>query len=143
MRFTNSLADSICERIADGESLRSVCRDENMPALGTVFRWLNANDNFREQYARAKQIGLEALAEDLIDIADNANNDWMERFGKDDAGWVANGENIQRSKLRVDARKWILSKLVPKKYGDKLDLTAEHTGGITVEITRFGANPAA
>lgn len=93
-----------------------------MPAKSSVFRWLAVNEIFRDQYARAKQAGIEALSEDILDIADDATNDWMERHDPDGAnvGWRENGEAIQRSKLRVEARKWLLSKLAPKKYGEKV-----------------------
>lgn len=127
--FSQEIADAICERLADGESLRSICRSEGMPSRSEVFRWLADDENakFRDQYARAKEFGIEALADDIMEISDDARNDWMERGGAEDAGWVANGEHIQRSRLRVDARKWMLSKLAPKKYGDKLDVSLEAT----------------
>lgn len=124
MAFNQELADSICERLADGESLRSICRCDGMPSRTEVFRWLAdaANAAFRDQYARAKEFGIEALADDIQEISDDARNDWMEAHAGEDIGWKTNGENVQRSKLRVDSRKWLLSKLAPKKYGDKLDV---------------------
>jgi hypothetical protein len=93
-----------------------------MPASSTVFKWLGLFPSFAEQYARARESQAETLAEDILEIADDARNDWMERRGEEDAGWVANGEHIQRSRLRIDARKWLMSKMAPKKYGEKLDL---------------------
>ena len=60
------------------------------------------------------------MADEILEIADNGANDWMERQGEKDAGWQANGENLQRSRLRVDTRKWLLSKALPKFYGEKL-----------------------
>ncbi|TVR08181.1 MAG: terminase small subunit protein [Salinarimonadaceae bacterium] len=128
--YSDEIADIICERIADGESLRTICRDEDMPASSTVFRWLAADEAFQEKYARAKSAQADALVEDILEIVDDARNDWMERRGKDDEGWVANGEHIQRARLRVDARKWMAGKLAPKKYGEKI--TTEHTGSLTV-----------
>jgi hypothetical protein len=120
--FTQEVADAICERIAAGESLRLIVLDEGMPDERTVYRWLDRDEAFRQQYARAREAQADAMVEDILEICDDARNDWMERRGEEDAGWVANGEHIQRSKLRVDARKWLMSKLAPKKYGDKLDL---------------------
>lgn len=75
-----------------------------------------------EQYARAKEIQAEGFAEELMDIADDGTNDWMEKLDKDGKpiGWMLNGEHVQRSKLRVDTRKWVASKLLAKKYGDKI-----------------------
>lgn len=120
--FTQAEADAICEMIAEGLSLREVCRTEGMPSKSQVFRWLAAREEFRDQYARAKQAGIEALAEDILDIADDATNDWMERHDKEggNTGWQFNGEAARRSQIRIDARKWLLAKLAPKKYGEKL-----------------------
>ena len=63
-------------------------------------------------------------ADEKVEIADNASNDWMEREDSDNPGFTLNGEHIQRSRLRIDTRKWLLSKLVPKKFGDKCDLNS-------------------
>jgi hypothetical protein len=94
-----------------------------MPSVQTVFSWMRRFPKFLEQYARAKEESADSLADEMLEIADNATNDWMQRNGKDDAGWVANGEHIQRSRVRIDTRKWLASKLKPKKYGDRVDLT--------------------
>lgn len=94
--------------------------------MTTIFRWLREKEDFRKQYDVAKQEATEALAEELLDIADDGVNDWMEIHRDDDdenVGWRVNGEAIQRSRLRVDVRKWLMSKMKPKKYGEKLDLT--------------------
>ncbi len=140
--FAQERADSICGQLAEGMSLREICRQEGMPDKATVMRWLQAHDSFRDQYVRAKEIGIEALAEDILDIADDASNDWMERrtADGDSAGWLFNGEAARRSQIRIDSRKWLLSKLAPKKYGDKV--TQEHTGAVTVtKIERVIVKP--
>lgn len=124
--FNQEIASGICERIADGESLRSICASDDMPAKSTVFKWLTQQKGFADQYAHAREAQADTLFDEMLDIADDARNDWMESNGKDDAGWEANGEHIQRSKLRLEARKWMAGKLRPKKYGDKI--TQEHTG---------------
>lgn len=116
----------ICERLADGESLRAICRDDDMPNKATVFRWLGLHDEFSDQYARARETQADSLFDDVLEIADDARNDWMERNGDDDQGWQANGEHIQRTRLRIDARKWMAGKLRPKVYGEKSQF--EHTG---------------
>lgn len=97
-------------------------------------RWLQDQPDFRDQYARAKEIGVEAIAEDILDIADDGTNDWMERKDRGGAnvGWAFNGEAARRSQIRIDARRWLLSKLAPKKYGDKIE--HEHKGSMTVVI---------
>lgn len=120
-RYTNQLADEICAQLAEGLSLRKVCDKPDMPNRSTVFRWLRNQEDFRDQYGYAKVESADALFEEVLDIADNGTNDWMEKLDKDGSciGWQVNGENIQRSRLRVDARKWMMSKLKPKKYGER------------------------
>jgi transposase-like protein len=128
--YTAEKADAICARLAQGESLRSVCRDEQMPDCATVFAWMRKFPEFLKQYARAKEESADAMAEEMLEIADDGRNDWMERHGgTDDEGnpkantYVLNGEHVQRSRVRIDTRKWLASKLKPKKYGDRVDLT--------------------
>jgi hypothetical protein len=111
-----------------------------MPCVATIFNWLRTQEGFLEQYEKAKEMQADSLAEDILDIADDGSNDWMERHDKEgeNIGWQLNGEHVQRSRLRIDSRKWIASKLKAKKYGDKI--TNEHTGNLTVEIVKFNAN---
>lgn len=123
--YTKELADTICEKIALGDSMRTVCKADGMPAMSTIFRWLRDDKDFQEQYARACEERTEAFSEDILDIADDGTNDWMEINRNGHESWELNGEALQRSKLRVDTRKWIMSKMKPKKYGDKLDLTSD------------------
>lgn len=122
--YSQNIADLICERLADGESLRSICEDEALPARSTVFRWLSLHPEFSDQYARAREAQADAIFDDILEIADDGRNDWMERQNADgeNIGWRENGEALRRSALRVDARKWMAGKLRPKKYSDKLDL---------------------
>lgn len=135
--FTQELADLICERIAEGESLRKVCLADDMPNKATVFRWLAADKAFSDQYAHARDAQADVLADEIIDIADDGQNDTY----KDDDGNVRTDQDvIARSRLRVDARKWIASKLKPKVYGDKVENTVkgDKDSPLIVEITRFG-----
>lgn len=119
--YTQQIADEICERIAQGEPLRQICRDEHMPAWRTVYDWLNKYEDFATAIARARELGFDAIAEDLLDIADDGKNDWMEKYDKDGeaVGYQLNGEHVQRSKLRIETRLKLLAKWSPKKYGDK------------------------
>jgi hypothetical protein len=123
--FTQEVADLICERLIGGESLRTICDSDEMPSKSTVCRWLAADLTFRDQYARAREMQADILADETLDIADDGRNDWMEKYDKDGAavGWQVNGEAIGRSKLRVEARRWYAGKLAPKRYGDKMALT--------------------
>jgi len=114
--YNQETATLICARMSEGESLRSICRDPAMPAMSSVFTWLGKHKEFTEQYAIAMAARADAMFEEIIDIADDGRNDYMET----EQGEKFNGEHVQRSKLRVDARKWMLSKMMPKKYGDKI-----------------------
>lgn len=110
--FSEETADAICERLVDGVSLRKICLSDDMPNVSTVFRWLAVHKDFRDQYARAREAQADTLADEILDIADDGSNDYM---GDDDK---YNGDAVQRSKLRVDSRKWLAAKMLPKKYGD-------------------------
>ena len=128
--YSDEIADEICDRLCAPRSLRSICSDADMPSGATVFKWLRQQPSFAEQYARARQAQADALFDESLDIADDGSNDWMERRREDGStDQVLNGEHVQRSKLRIDTRKWMAGKLAPKKYGEKLDV------GHTVEMT--------
>ena len=126
--FTQEKADIICARLAMGESLRSVCKSDDMPSAQTIFNWMRSYPQFLEQYARAKEESADAMAEEILDIADDGSNDWMEQLDKDGEciGYKLNGEHVQRSRLRVDTRKFLMAKMKPKKYGEKV--MNEHSG---------------
>lgn len=142
LEFNQQTADAICERIADGESLRSICEDENMPSRSTVFKWLSRIEAFADQYTHAREAQADAIFDDILNIADDARNDWMERHGEDGIGWKENGEALRRSVLRIDARKWMAGKLRPKKYGEKLALTDPEGGALTIQVVKFGDDTA-
>lgn len=123
--YTQEIADAICQGLMEGRSLRSVCEADYLPTCTTVFRWLQSNDVFREQYARARDVQAEVWADELQDIADDGTNDFVEVAKKNGTQIVCDQENINRSRLRVDTRKWVISKILPKKYGDKLNIDAK------------------
>jgi hypothetical protein len=134
-KYSKKVAESICLLLSEGESLRRICEMESMPGRATVFRWLAEHEEFRDQYAQAKEQGALVWAEEILDIADDGQNDWMEQLDKDGnvQGYRLNGEAVQRSKLRVDSRKWLLSKLLPKKYGDKVQQEVSGPNGAPME----------
>ncbi len=144
--YTAEIALTICARLADGESLRSICRDDDMPDKATVFRWLllPEREDFRDQYARAREMQADSHVDDMTDIADDGTNDWMERKNADGSTGdiVLNGEHIQRSRLRVDTRKWIAERMKPKKYGSKLALTDPDGGPLQVTVRKFSERHA-
>lgn len=133
--FTAEIGREICFRIADGESLRSICRDDHIADRKTVLRWLVTMDpnkhpdlvSFRHQYALAREAQAETFLDEILFIADDSTNDWTTKIGRGgDEITVLDHEHVQRSRLRVDARKWAMSKMAPKKYGDRQAL--EHSG---------------
>lgn len=136
--YTAPIGDLLCERIANGEALRTIVLDEGMPAESSVYRWLESDAKFREQYARAREQQADHYAAEILAISDDGSNDWMDTNKPDDPGYALNGEHVQRSRLRVDSRKWLASKLAPKKYGDKTDVAI--TGALSVAITSTDAN---
>lgn len=136
--YTQEKADAICELLSQGISLRSVCKEEGMPSGATVFKWMRDNEMFLKQYARAKEESADAMSEEILDISDNGSNDWMERNHGESISWVTNGEALQRSRLRVDTRKWIMSKMKPKKYGEKLELAGDKQNPLTISIINYG-----
>lgn len=117
--FTQEIADLICEALAEGHSLRSICKADNMPNKGSVFRWLAANEIFRDQYTRAREAQADCLFDDMLAIADDGLND---TYLDDEGKQRVDHDHIQRSKLRVETRKWMAGKLRPKVYGDKVDV---------------------
>ncbi len=141
--YSEETAGRICERIADGESLRSICDDEDMPARSTVFRWLGENEAFQSQYSFAREAQADALFDDMLDIADDGRNDWMEKHNADGEaiGWRENGEAIRRSQLRIDARKWMAAKLRPKKYGDKIEVAGDASNPLHTVIEHRIVDP--
>ncbi|EJU14946.1 hypothetical protein LH128_01182 [Sphingomonas sp. LH128] len=119
--FSEEIATRIFVGLASGRSLRNICLEDDMPEKATVFRWL-ADDrfaDFRDQYMRAREVQVETLVDEMLDIADDGSNDWQTRERDDGTeDEVLNHEHVQRSKIRLDTRKWIASKLMPKKYGE-------------------------
>lgn len=121
--YTEKAAAEICERISNGEPLRQICRDENMPAWQTVYGWMEADADFAKRIARARELGYDAIAQDCLDIADDGRNDSY----KDDDGRVrVDTDIVQRSKLRIETRLKLLAKWDPKRYGEKIQ--QEHSG---------------
>ena len=111
----------VCSEIANGKSLRSILEgDDNLPSVPTFLDWVLASPELAEHYAHARQLSYQLLADDLVSISD-------ENYTTvDGVKERLSSEAIQRNRLRVDTRKWMLSKMLPRLYGDKLQ--TEHTG---------------
>jgi hypothetical protein len=118
--FSQEIADEICAHIASGKSLRSYCMQSGTVDAATVYRWLEKHESFRDMYARARVILYEHWADEIGDIAD-----------------LENETDVNRARLRVDARKWLLSKMLPRKYGERLQ--AEVGGTLSIVIGKDDA----
>ena len=131
-KLTHNVRTLILERIVEGRSLRSICGDKDIPITPAAVRKAAAKDEeFGTQYARARDLGLDAMLDEILEIADDSSGDWVQVKNKDGSvEWKFNHENVQRSRLRCDARKWYLSKLAPKKYGDRITQDAQASSDI-------------
>ena len=145
--YSPELAARFCERMIDGESLRSICRDESMPCASSIALWRRQHAEFSAQYEIAREIRADLGFDDIQEVADNGTNDWMEVHDPENPGYRANGEHIQRSRLRVDTMKWRLARMNPKQYGEKSahELSGPNGGAIPVrdETPGLGAVKAA
>jgi len=129
--YNKDITKKICLLLSEGKSLRSVCSMPGMPSRETVFTWLNSHKEFLDQYARAKEECSDLLAEEMLEIADES----LEESKTGDA--KRSGAKVQAMRLRVDTRKWIASKLKPKKYGEKLALAGDSENPLTVNIISY------
>lgn len=125
--YSVELATVICGRLAAGEPLVKICRSEEIPSTVTIYRWLLENEPFRNMYARARDDQADTLADEIIAISDEQH----EAVTRD--GTVYDPE-VNRDRLRIDARKWVAAKLKPKKYGEKLTQELGGPDGAPLEI---------
>jgi hypothetical protein len=112
MPYSDDAAVEICSRIASGEALTRVCQDDHLPGITTVYKWLVENATFAEHYTRARADQADTIADEIMLIADTE-------------------PDPNRAKVRIDARKWIASKLKPQRYGEKIDISGEISNKIT------------
>ena len=110
--YTEELTEKICKKIEDGESIKSICSKKDMPNRSTIHDWILNNEEFSNKYKKAVDVRTENKFEEIEEIADNKGD-------------------VQRDRLRVDVRKWYLSKIMPKKFGEKIDVTS---GGKPIPI---------
>ena len=135
--YSQEIADLICAEISStSKSLRTICKADWMPCVATVLKWLREDTNgFLAQYTRAKEEQADLLIEEMIDISDDGSNDFMTIVKGDMEYESENKEVTNRSKLRVETRKWIASKLKPKKYGDKIQTEVSGPDGGPIQVT--------
>ena len=108
--YNDRIAEAICDRLVDRESLRAICADPGMPAKATVFRWLATNKEFRQSYAFARACQAEDLAFEILKIADDSSRDYVKKTGVDGkVTWVFDKEHFARQPLKINALKWIMA----------------------------------
>lgn len=139
--YSDELAQTICECLMVGMSLRKICELDGMPAISTVMQWLASNkSDFMEQYAHARQVQAEYLLDELIDIADDSSKDYVIVDGQE----RLDQEHIQRAKLRIDTRKWNIEKLAPKRYGNKQQVdNISSDGSSKITVNNFNGDAQA
>lgn len=118
--FTQQVADYVCQELAKGRSLRRICADdENMPDESTVRAWAVRDESgFHPQYTRARDVGLDAMADELLDICDTPEIG-RRTVHRDSGTEIIEADMIEHRRLKIDTRKWYLSKLAPKRYGQQ------------------------
>lgn len=131
--YTPEVGAQICDGLASGKSLLAVSRELGLK-YATIRKWEEIVPEHGQNSMRARAIGCHVMADQCIDIADDARNDWMQANHQDDAGWKANGEHVQRSRLRIDTRMRLLGKWLPKVYGEKVEQTIQGPNGGPVEV---------
>lgn len=138
--YTEKAAKAICERIAEGEPLREICRDETMPAWQTVYGWIDAHADFAERFVRARDAGFDAIAQEALRIADTPQiGETVETSA--DGKKVKREDMLGHRKLQVETRLKLLAKWAPKKYGDKMELEHVGKGGGAIRLA-FSATDA-
>jgi len=140
VRYSPQLAESICARLAEGESLNAICKDAGMPHESSVRGWvLDDHDGFATKYTRARELQAHKLAEEILQIADTTELG-VKTVHKATGAETTEGDMIEHRRLRVDARKWYLSKVLPKVYGDKLqaELTGKDGNPLAVLLGQLG-----
>jgi hypothetical protein len=139
----------LCDQLATtsngiGTILKIGFNGNSLPSYSSIMAWIDCDSVLLDRYARAKEAQADFMADEILDIADDATNDWMERKDKDERGigWMLNGEHVQRSRLRIESRKWLASKLKPKKYGDKTTIAGDAENPLAVlTMDQITTNP--
>ena len=141
--YNATIARKICEQLMLKKSMREISEDPRMPSLRTVVRWLADPKlaDFREMYYYARRVQAELRVDEIFEIADDSANDWKPVHNKDGdlVDWKPDNEAIQRSRVRIDTRKWFAAKLVPRIYGERTEIDLDVTGDLA-ELLKAASN---
>jgi hypothetical protein len=129
------LEAEILKRLSEGESLRAICRDAHIPARDHVANWCVVDpEGFGAQYSKARELGAHQMADEVLEIADNSKRDLIEKTDENgNTVYVADREVLERSRIKIDARKWYLDKLFPKQFGDRVT----HDGAVNMSLDKM------
>lgn len=143
-KFSLKIADTICFRIAGGESLRTICLDRAMPSRRTVLNWLSdgSREDFCAKYARAREAQADFYAEEIIEIADTPEIG-VKTVTKESGTETTEGDMIEHRRLRVAARQWYAERVAPKRWGTKVqnELSGPDGGPLQIERVRLNMVP--
>lgn len=135
-KYSKKLANEMFALLAQGKSIVYICKKDKFPCLSTFFNWLDEIPEFLDRYEKAQQLKAQFLAEELIDICDDTGSDVQFSEDSDENGQGAKPfickENTAQRRLKIDTRKWVAAKLMPKKYGEKLQQDLNHSGIISI-----------
>jgi len=142
--YSEAVASEICQRMTTGQGLLRICADDHMPDRATVYRWLEANEGFRDRYVRAREALMDFYAEQILVIAFDESGDIVVDQAPDGRSKTVNNHaKVQRDRLKVDSLKWIASRLFPKRYGDKMELLGQDAGSSsTISISWLESDQA-
>jgi len=121
--YSPELAAVICEKLTSGESLNKICKSPDMPALSTVYLWLQKHSEFSENYDKARDNQADTLADEILHISDSVPTIRTKEGQEQEADSLT---AVKRAALKIDSRKWVASKLKPKKYGDNRQMQISH-----------------
>lgn len=123
--------DTILADMTEGKALRKCIKEAGI-STATFYTWMNKVPDRLKQYARAHEIRAEIMASEILEIADDSSQDVI---NSEKLGPIENKEFINRSRVRIDSRKWLMSKMLPKKYGDSLKLQGDPDNPIESKLT--------
>ena len=134
--YSEVITEAICEGLILGRSLVQICDDPDFPDTATVYRWLEKHEDFRDKYARARELQAERYAAEIIALADTPTEGRKVVIKPDGSEEITIGDTVERTRLQIDARKWYASKLAPKKYGEKVqaEVSGPDGGAVKAEV---------
>lgn len=125
--YTPELAEIICYEVAEGKTLSDVCRQPGWPGYSTIANWRRKHPEFDDAIKMAMEIRANAMADEILHIADDSSEDWVESNDPRRPGRVLNKEAVLRSRVKIDTRKWLMGRLYPKKWGEKIEIDQKVT----------------